>query len=129
MYDDIYRSIESKAIGAARAGNFRPLVEMRQLQERRGRKLSSEAEELIDRRLLGDRRVMKGRGVAKRSRAERERSPTFLASEDVPIIMDILRRHFTGRRPYKVRAQELAAKQWGIQVDRLINFMAKGRHL
>ena len=92
-----------------------------------GYTLPPEAENLIDYRLLGLPRDKEGRGSDQRSK--REKSPTFRAAQSVPIIMDILQQHFSGRRPYKARAQELAAKQWGVQVDTLINFMKKGRHI
>jgi hypothetical protein len=127
---DIDRANERRAIGEAKAGNFRQLVYVRRWRLQNGLAigLSAEAEELINRKLLGERRVKKGRGVSKRSSAEREASSTFCAAQDVPFIMDVLRKHFSGRRPYKVRAQELAARQWDVQVETLINFMNKGRH-
>jgi hypothetical protein len=118
-----HHHLELEAIDAAKAGNFRPLALLRKGMH----KLSVEAEDLITWRLLGLPREKEGRGSDQRSK--REKSPTFRAAQSVPVIMDILQQHFTGRRPYKVRAQELAAKQWGVQVDTLINFMAKGRHI
>ena len=122
-YKSTFRDIELNAIDAAKAGNFRPLVVLR----KQGCKLSFEAEDLINWRLLGLPREKEGRGSDQRSK--RENSPTFRAAQSVPIIMDILQQHFSGRRPYKVRAQELAAMQWGVQVDTLVNFMKKGRHI
>jgi hypothetical protein len=116
------REVELNAIEVAKAGNFRPLVTVRGWRKY-GYELSAEAEALIDQRLLGKRRVKEGRG-----RVQRRETPTFCAARDVPLIQGILKRHFTGRRPYMVRAQELAAKQWGVEVDTLINFMKKGRH-
>jgi hypothetical protein len=136
-FADVYSWIERDAVDAAKAGNFRPLVDMRRgqnplvrkIQDEMGAKLSAEAEDLIDRRLVGERRVKEGRGVAKRSIAEREGSETFCAAQEVPAIEGILRHHFSGRRAYKLRAKELAAMRNGIQTDTLLNFMRKKREM
>jgi hypothetical protein len=117
---------EREAIAAARQGNFKLLAELldptkptkpkQPLPSHRPERLSAEAEVLIAAKLRGEHKVPRQRPTQTEAQ-RRAYNPAYAAADEVPIIQEILLRHFPGRRGYKRRAIEIAALRAGVDSD------------
>jgi hypothetical protein len=131
---EILDSIEHDAVMAAEAGNFIPLGD---LVERKNPlfgdfksvdwDLKPATKALIAQRLRGEHKVPRGkpRQTADQRRAN---NPIHDAAAEVPLILNILRQHFPGRRGYRDRAIDIAAHRIGLKRDRLAKHM-ESKHL
>ena len=126
----------------AMIGHIEPLIEMiRPLRSKSGKlkinpaiaKLSAEMWLLVTNLILSPpqlaRRPKRGRGRPKMSEEERRKlNPVHDASEEVPLIVPILKRLYPGRRlEWRKMAVEIAAERRGARASTLARHVARAR--